>query len=263
MKYWIIKGNPRVYDLNMHAKRGRVDRWRTKKPPREWSPNDRVFFWSSAPRLEIVAVGTFLGLTGRRNSNGESLYDVKYLTDPLQGRVTAAELRADPICAEANFLRRAVAQGVLQVSLEQANQMYRLIRRANDGEPTCWLDIPNPDSAPAQDVDEAFVEGGEKMRLHVYRERSAALIQRKRDSAMTADGRLICEVCGFDFRERYGALGDGFCEVHHKVPIATLTKQRAMRIADLAVVCSNCHRMLHRGKKLLSVKQLARRLVDA
>ena len=58
----------------------------------------------------------------------------------------------------------------------------------------------------------------------------------------------------------YGELG-GFIEAHHTVPVARLRGKTKAKIADLALVCSNCPRMLHRGS-LLSVKEL-RQLITA
>jgi len=65
MRYWLIKGTPRVYDLNDFVEKGENDDWRTAKPPKLWEPKDRVFLWSSSPRRELVALGTFLRVTGK------------------------------------------------------------------------------------------------------------------------------------------------------------------------------------------------------
>lgn len=99
-------------------------------------------------------------------------------------------------------------------------------------------------------------EGGLILRLHLSRERSRKLIQRKREQAQSKLGRLACEACDFDFSDRYGDLGQGFIEVHHRIPVASLAPGSKTRLDDLALVCANCHRMLHRKKALLSVEDL-------
>lgn len=99
-------------------------------------------------------------------------------------------------------------------------------------------------------------EGGLILRLHLSRERSRKLIQQKREQVQTQLGRLACEACDFEFVDRYGDLGDGFIEVHHRKPVASLSPGDRTRLEDLALVCSNCHRMLHRRKALLSVEHL-------
>jgi len=41
-------------------------------------------------------------------------------------------------------------------------------------------------------------------------------------------------------------LGEGFAECHHTLPMGQAAGERRTRLADLAVVCANCYRMLHR-----------------
>lgn len=61
-------------------------------------------------------------------------------------------------------------------------------------------------------------------------------------------GRRVsfCEVCSFDFEKKYGQRGKDYIEAHHKTPISKLEGPITVTIDDLSMVCSNCHRMLHR-----------------
>jgi hypothetical protein len=66
-----------------------------------------------------------------------------------------------------------------------------------------------------------------------------------------------CAVCDLSFAERYGPLGRDFIHVHHKRPLSSLGKQYELNaVQDLVPVCPNCHAMLHRGKKVLTIQQL-------
>src|ERR1019366_319608 len=59
-----------------------------------------------------------------------------------------------------------------------------------------------------------------------------------------------CQACDLDFKERYGEIGKGFIEAHHLKPIASLEEGVAVTYdvaADFAVLCANCHRMIHRS----------------
>lgn len=58
----------------------------------------------------------------------------------------------------------------------------------------------------------------------------------------------ICECCDFDFVEKYGELGYKFIEAHHLIPISSLELgyHPVDLEKDFAVLCSNCHRMIHR-----------------
>ena len=56
-----------------------------------------------------------------------------------------------------------------------------------------------------------------------------------------------CFICGFDFKKKYGAIGDGFIHVHHVVPVSKLGAGYVIDPEkDLIPVCPNCHAMLHR-----------------
>lgn len=90
------------------------------------------------------------------------------------------------------------------------------------------------------------VEGRELLRLHRARERNQAIVAQKKKTAMKLHGSLACEVCGFDFAAVYGTLGNGFAECHHIQPLWQTIDERETTLDDLAIVCSNCHRMLHR-----------------
>jgi 5-methylcytosine-specific restriction enzyme A len=63
-------------------------------------------------------------------------------------------------------------------------------------------------------------------------------------------------VCGFSFLEIYGEHGRGFIEAHHKQPLSERTTKRSTRIEDMALVCANCHRMIHTGDKTLTLEEL-------
>ena len=91
-------------------------------------------------------------------------------------------------------------------------------------------------------------EGRILTRLHVRRERDGKLVARKKEQVMDETGRLECEACTFDFAKRYGDRGRGFIEVHHTLPLHTLTQSSRITPADLALLCSNCHRIVHREK---------------
>jgi len=89
-------------------------------------------------------------------------------------------------------------------------------------------------------------EGKVIYKLHKHFERNPKLNQLKKEQYYQAHSKLICEVCDFDFHESYGELGKGFMECHHKKPLAEIQKETITSLDDLALVCSNCHRMVHR-----------------
>ncbi len=113
-------------------------------------------------------------------------------------------------------------------------------------------------TAPATpEEDEAEAEEGRiAFRLHRNRERNSNLGRKKKQDVLRRTGRLACEVCGFDFAITYGSLGTGFIEAHHVVPLSESTGPIKVKTSDLALVCSNCHRMLHQARPWLYPDQL-------
>ena len=69
-------------------------------------------------------------------------------------------------------------------------------------------------------------------------------LRRKISSVLAAGGPLACEVCEFDFSKFYGDRGQGYIECHHVEPLH-VGGERVRTIRDLALLCSNCHRMIH------------------
>lgn len=104
--------------------------------------------------------------------------------------------------------------------------------------------------------DEAAPEGRLLTREHRARERNRTLVAKKKAQVMRQSGRLACEACGFDFNEAYGERGHGFIECHHTRPVETLAEGSVTRLSDLAVLCANCHRMIHVRRPWLSVEEL-------
>ena len=100
------------------------------------------------------------------------------------------------------------------------------------------------------------MEGRLLTRKHLARERNRKLVETKRKQVLKKLGKLECEVCGFNFGITYGIRGEGFIECHHTKPVATLSEGHKTHINDLALVCANCHRMIHRKKLWLTVEEM-------
>lgn len=108
------------------------------------------------------------------------------------------------------------------------------------------------------DFDEAeFPEGRPIWRLHRAKERRPEVVKLAKARARR-QGRLYCWACGFDFALFYGPYGEDFIEAHHTTPVHQLTRDSPpTKVIDLAMVCANCHRILHRHPEL-TIKKLQR-----
>jgi 5-methylcytosine-specific restriction protein A len=105
--------------------------------------------------------------------------------------------------------------------------------------------------------DAGALEGELRMALCRHRARERSLRDEKIAQAKAAhDGRLPCEVCGFDFLEVYGDIGRDYAQVHHLKPLGDRTKPSLTRLDELAIVCANCHAMAHRGGQVRPLEGL-------
>jgi hypothetical protein len=109
--------------------------------------------------------------------------------------------------------------------------------------------------------DDGVEEGGIIYAVHKHYERDNSAIRRKKKDVFDKHMALKCEVGDFDFAEVYGELGDQFAECHHTKPVAKMKAGEKTKQSDLSIVCANCHRMLHRGRDLLSIEGLKAVLV--
>jgi hypothetical protein len=81
-----------------------------------------------------------------------------------------------------------------------------------------------------------------------------------RQSALQ-QSRGFCEGCGVNFWKKAGGLGQHCLVVHHKKQLKDTDQPRETRLSELAVVCANCHMMIHANSaKALSVAALRRRI---
>lgn len=116
------------------------------------------------------------------------------------------------------------------------------------------VDVPRYDEQEDEELEPQ--EGRFLVRIHRSRERNRKIVERKKAHALKEHGVLECECCGFDFAQTYGERGHGYIECHHKKPVSEIEVGQPTRLDDLALVCSNCHRMIHRTRPWLTISQL-------
>jgi 5-methylcytosine-specific restriction protein A len=109
---------------------------------------------------------------------------------------------------------------------------------------------------------DSVIEGQILYRLHKFRERDKKLVSKKKAQALLRSGKLNCEACNFDFEEFYGVTGSGYIECHHKTPLSMFKVERKTTLDDLALICSNCHRMLHRSINILTIEELKGQIAE-
>ena len=107
------------------------------------------------------------------------------------------------------------------------------------------------------------IEGRILSASHFRRERDPKLVERLQDEYFDANGFIDCTVCEFDFERRYGKHGHKYMEAHHLKPVSQLSPEgETVTADDLALICANCHRMVHRKSPWLTIEQLRGMLLE-
>jgi 5-methylcytosine-specific restriction protein A len=112
-------------------------------------------------------------------------------------------------------------------------------------------DLTSPTGDPE---DEGVEEGDALYRMHRKIERNRKIVARKKKAVLAEKGRLACEVCDFESSERYGPRVS-VIDVHHIVPLHQIGLSTT-RLADLALVCPTCHRVLHAHRPIITPAEL-------
>lgn len=132
-------------------------------------------------------------------------------------------------------------------------------------EPAHILATSEPLPLPPADVthllDQTFAEGKAAYRQHLRYERSRQLVDTTIAYRKGLNPLLQCDVCSFDFEATYGSVGKDYIEVHHTKPVSEMGPGDVSNVEDMALVCANCHKMLHRKRPWLGLNQLKALLV--
>lgn len=106
------------------------------------------------------------------------------------------------------------------------------------------------------DYEPVAVEGTSKLATHLRYERNSGFIKKIKAERLKNNPTLNCEVCGFSFVETYGEAGKGFIEAHHVNPLSEREDDSVTKKEDIALLCSNCHRMAHKGDPVFEIDVL-------
>jgi predicted HNH restriction endonuclease len=137
------------------------------------------------------------------------------------------------------------------------------------GQPHVTDGQTSAEHSESEEAEAAERKGAEEMQRREYDEGLRMAREHRflaRNPSLVRDAKreygCVCQACGFDFEKQYGELGRGFCEVHHLDPLSERSRctddaSSKTGLDRVRVVCSNCHRMLHRTKPVTEVDSLA------
>jgi 5-methylcytosine-specific restriction protein A len=210
--------------------------------------------WYYFRDYDLFAPGKFLGYKNTSIENYSGLgdgYQAKVILNPFFEKVnpdsTDFEILKDHL---GDFVKRLNAQVNLR-TLEGTGGIFisQIHLPDNNAKYSEYLIYENQQ----QSEPIVGIEGLGKAKLSTYYER----LPRLKAEAIRIHGTK-CKVCDFDFTQHYGIHGRNFIEVHHIVHLHNFIEPKAVHPeTDMTVLCSNCHRMIHRKKNApLSVEEL-------
>jgi len=118
------------------------------------------------------------------------------------------------------------------------------------------FDVSHIGASKQEDFSTLIIEeGGEFRSDKKQRLRSSKLKKYAVKEFLSQNGSIYCEACTLNFKSTYGTHGHKYIEMHHLRPLYKLRKSYKVflpdALANVKLVCSNCHRMIHRKKKNL------------
>ena len=273
MKTWIFQGNPDKFRIDDYLRKSREIYWSVTIPKHqsEISVGDEVYIWRAKGSRNAISGIVALGVINEESKPRENilnklnLYDELWVESsneasnikagiaikeirlsPLEGMLTSDELKKDPNISKMQILTARVGSNFLLSPYQS-----QIINNYWNG-----LNLESQDD----DDYSPTKEGQIKLMLHKVRERDPKLRKKAIEIFLKSNKKIFCEVCNFSFEDKYGEIGTGFIEVHHLKPISEYSENEKSSIENLKLVCSNCHRMIHRGESFSTFYSLQKKL---
>jgi 5-methylcytosine-specific restriction protein A len=180
------------------------------------SENYRAILGSSTGRFK----GQAIDLSPSSRTNDTAFYEA--------GNILSVYYAADKIPNDE----------ILQSDLNEVLELYDLLIHGDSAtQAENQIEGDEPDSSSFEDAT--------KLRIHKRIERNQKLAK----AAKEYHG-YTCQACGMNFEKVYGEIGKGYIEAHHLEPVSSLKGKKVSRdpTKDFAVLCANCHRMIHKSK---------------
>lgn len=144
-----------------------------------------------------------------------------------------------------------------RLDIKILHQLASEIRQVSDN-PELSSEVSKIENDETTETD-SVREGQVLYKLHKVRERDRKIVDAKKKKVLIDKGELQCEACNFDFEKTYGIMGKGYIECHHLIPLANYQVNKETNLDDLALLCSNCHRMIHKNLNITSIKEFKSR----
>jgi len=252
MTDWIFSGNRDSFDIDNYLIDFDYIYWAVKHPKHqnEIQVGDRVFIWRSKGKSKdpygLVGFGKIIEAPVSKHNvaHPEFLGEKYWKVDEVSGvksgiRLESVRLDLKSGLVESSLLRKDNELAKMQLLTAQQGTNFKLTSEQFQKIWTLW-------SGYSLDFDDQEYETDEsklRTRIHKSRERDPVLVRKAKENFIKTYGYLFCESCGFNFKKLYGF---SYAEAHHKKPLSQIVDGEKTKLSDLAILCANCHRAVHR-----------------
>ena len=259
MNTWIFQGNPNDFNIDQYLQRTEdIHFWSVRYPKyqNKLKIGDAIYFWRSKGSKNNISGIIALGIVSEECKPRPEYSDIKVginlqeiRLQPQNGMITLELIKSDPILSQMQLIKVRVGVNFLLNEKESA-----LIQQ--------YWNILNLNNYDDNDEDFKSPEGRIKLRTHKIRERNPKIKEKAIELFLKQNNSLYCEVCRFSFEDKYGKIGKGFIEAHHLKPISKYKENEITYIKNVKLVCSNCHRIIHKGDPLEMFYQLQKIFIN-
>jgi hypothetical protein len=253
MATWVFQGNPSRFKIDDYvACYPELLYWRTPRHATEIVVGDQAYLWRAGPKSGVIAFGTIVEAPtpGSMVKHPEALGSNLWHADEpeIDEQRTGIHLQEVRLTDEDAYLHRSIVRddpvlGKAAIIKMPNGTVYRLTENEVLAMERLWgtagrVVTTNPPVA--------FSEGNLRLAAHFRRERSTLLRDKKLKEVHDTYGKYVCELCGLTEDSKYpSAFGARVFEVHHLIPLSKVKKPVCTTLADLALLCANCHRAVH------------------
>ncbi|WP_312969350.1 HNH endonuclease [Acinetobacter gerneri] len=254
MNAWIFQGSADYFDVNSYLNNFNLIYWSLpiKKHQQEIGLDDFVFIWRSKGKSRepygLVALTKVVEIPKLRDEVDYPHNLGNEFWKANQGDVSEVKVglrvinRRLSLCdglLEVDVLKKNKILANMQIIKVRVGTSFKLSESEFGELKKYWEGMENIE------LDHGYTaeEWTKRIRAHLFRERDREIIRIKKNEYLRNHVSLMCELCGFSFIEKYGF---DFAEVHHKKQLSKIKVGEKTHLADLAIVCANCHRALHK-----------------
>lgn len=230
-----------VGELQRAAKNSRRVRWTMTSKAR---PGDLCVFYVIAPVQAFVATGIIDSMPTKDTNPSSARYGI-----------------STAWVADVTMLGRPVPLTKMRAALPRWGYLkhVRTAAQVPPANEAVLLKVLGSEGPPGPHLDEEAIEGLRHEMKRMISKRSRAL-----RNAKLAKANGVCECCKVNFGALLNGAGAKVLLVHHRRQLSARSSPSITKESDLAVVCANCHALIHADpKKAKSVGVLAGQLKSA